>query len=186
MDWFSNDVATLVVVVACLPLLKFVLNLVRYLRIKRYLSKYKKWHASRDERFLESKAQVVKLVKDAGVADQRISVSELVGYGSYQVRDASVLDNFPHLRQDMSTAAQRLMREAIGAYRARMLEALSPLYWIESVLYLPRTVLRYLDLPAEGTRAKILQVVWWIVGAVSTTALALYAVEIRTFIEGLF
>ena len=181
MDW-----STLIVVAVCVPLLKLILNLVRYLQLRRYLSKYKKWHASRDEKFLESKAQVVKLVRDAGVDDQHLNVSEHVGGGNLRVFKASVLDNFPHFESDMSSAAQRLMREAIGAYRARMIEAFSPIYWVESVLYLPRTVLRYLDLPAEGTGAKIAQLVWWIIGVLLTTALALYTPEIRKFIEGLF
>lgn len=123
-DWLSGEMALLLYVLAALLLLRFIINLVRLLRTKRYLTRYKKWHASRDEKFLEFKAQVVKLVKDAGVDDQRINVSEHVGYGNLRVSQASVLDNFPHLSQDMSSAAQRLMREAIGTYRSRMWETL--------------------------------------------------------------
>lgn len=186
MDWFPNELTTLLIVAACLLLLKFVLNLVRYLRTKRYLAKYKKWHASRDEKFLESKAQVVKLVRDAGVDDQHISVSQHVGYGNLQVTQASVLDNFPHLSQDMSTAAQRLLREAIGTYRARMLETFNPLYWLETLVYLPRELLSYLGVPAESLFIKVLQVFWWILGLMTTTALALFRPELRAFIERWF
>lgn len=90
MDWFSNEVLTVIILIAGLLLLKFVLNLTRFLRTKRYLTKYKKWHSSRDEKFLESKAQVKRLLRDAGVDDARISVSQHVGYGHLQ-RVAEIL-----------------------------------------------------------------------------------------------
>ena len=74
MDRFSNDVATLIVVIACLLALKFVLNVVRFLRMKRYLRRYKQWHATGDEKFLESKAQVVQLLKDARVRTELVQL----------------------------------------------------------------------------------------------------------------
>src|SRR5919107_5355397 len=99
MDWLSA-----IILFACLLSLKFILNLSRFLRMKRYLSKYKRWHSARDEKFLEPKAQVIRLLRDAGVDDAHISVSQLVGYGHLQVFRASVLDNFPQLDREMSSA----------------------------------------------------------------------------------
>ncbi len=183
MHWFSSDVRIMAVVIVSLLLLKFVLNLARFVRMKRYLEKYKKWHSTRDEKFLESKSQVVRLVRDAGVSDQRISVSEHVGYGNLRVTEASVMDNFPHLSQDMSSAAQRLMREAIGTYRARMRETFNPLYWIEYLVYLPREVLDYLGVPAESIFVKVLQIVWWAIGTILSLLYVVYRPEIRVLIE---
>ena len=186
MVWLSGEVRTLLIVAACLLLLKFVLNLTRYLRIKRYLTKYKKWLYSRDMKFLETKAQVVRLLKEADVKDGRVSVSQEVGYGHLQVAQVSILDNFPNLDQGISDGTQRMFYEAIGTYRARMLDTFNPLYWIESLIYLPRELLSYLGVPAESVVVKIGQVVWWILALALTTVLALYRPELRTFVEGLF
>lgn len=186
MDWLSNEVTTLLIVAVCLLLLKFVLNLVRFFRIKRYLTRYKRWHASRDEKFLESKSQVVKLLQDAGIRDHRITVSQPVGYGNLQVIQVSIMDNFPDLSQDMSTPAQRLMREAIGTYRARMLQTFNPLYWIESLIYLPREVLGYLGVPAENIVVRIGQLLWWALTTLLAFLLVVYRPELKAFMEGLF
>lgn len=104
----------------------------------------------------------------------------------YYRMKVSVFANFPNSREDFAAPLLAMFLESIGTYRARMLESLNPLYWIEAIVYLPRTVMGYLDLPTKGTGIKILQLVWWIVCAASTTALALYTPEIRTFLEGLF
>jgi hypothetical protein len=184
MDWFATDVKTLIVVAACLLLLKFFLNLSRFIRMNRYLRKYKKWHSSRDEKFLESKGQVIRLLKEAGVNDARISVSQPVGPYQLQVIQASVLDNFPQLDRDMSSAAQRLMREAIGIYRARMLETFNPRYWIEFLIYLPREVLGFLGVPAEKLSVKISQLVWWIIATLLSLLVVLYRPEIKTVVSG--
>jgi len=183
MNLSTNEMVPLLYVFAGLFLLKFVINLVRFLRTQRYLKKYKKWHSSRDEQFLESKAQVVRLLRDAGVPDARISVSQHVGYGHLEVTHVSVLENFPSLDSEMSSAVQRLMREAIGTYRARMLQTFNPLYWIELLIYLPREALGYLGVPAESVFVKGLQIIWWVVGLVLTTLLALYRPEIKALIE---
>ena len=186
MDWLSGDVRTLLIIAACVPLLRFVLNLSKYLRTRWYYRRYKKWlSTSQGMKLRESRGQVVKLFKGAGVEDSFVSVAQHIGYDKLSVKEVSVFGNFPNSRDDFAAPFIAMFLEAKGTYRARMLESLNPLYWIEAIIYLLRTLLGYLDLPAEGTGVKILQLVWWIVGAVSTTALALYAAEIRTFIEGL-
>lgn len=182
MDW-----TILLIVAACVPLLRFVLNFSKYLRTRWYYWRYKKWlSSSQGMKLRESSGQVVKLFKEAGVKDSHVSVAQHIGFGKLSIKEVSVFANFPNSREDFAAPFLAMFLQAIGTYRARMFESLNPLYWIEAVIYLPRTVLCYLDLPAEGTGAKILQLAWWIAGAVSTTALALYAREIRTFIEGLF
>lgn len=186
MDWLSNDVATLIIVAACLLLLKFVLNLSKYLRTRWYQWRYRKWLSSQGMKLRESRAQVVKLFKEAGVKDSYVSVANEIGYGKLSIKEASVFDNFPNSREDFAYAILAMFREAVGTYRARMLETFSPLYWIEAIINLPREVLGYLGVPAESVVVKILQILWWIAGLALTTLLALYRPELKTFIESWF
>jgi len=182
MDW-----STLIVVAACVPLLRFVLNFSKYLRTRWYYWRYKRWlQSSQGMKLRESRGQVVKLFREAGVEDSFVSHAQHIGYGKLSIKEVSVFANFPNSREDFAAPLLAMFLESIGTYRARMLESLNPLYWIEAIVYLPRTVMGYLDLPTKGTGIKILQLVWWIVCAASTTALALYTLEIRTFLEGLF
>ncbi len=174
---------TLLVVAACLLLLKFVLNLSKYLRTRWFHWRYKKWLSSHNMKLRESKAQVVKLFRDAGVKDSYVSVANPIGYGQLSVKEASVFDNFPNARKDFAHPILGMFREAIGTYRARMLETFSPFYWLDTLILLPREVLGYLGVPAENVVVKIGQVVWWVAGLLLTTLLALYRPELRALIE---
>lgn len=186
MDWFLSNVPTLVVVVACLLLLKFVLNLSKYLRTRWFHRRYKKWLSLQGMKLRESRGQVVKLFKEAGVKDSHVSVARHIGFGKLSIKEVSVFANFPNPREDFAAPILAMFRETIGTYRARMLETFSPLYWIETLINLPRALLSYLGVPAENVLVRVLQVVWWAVGLVLTTLLALYTSELRAFTEGWF
>ena len=183
MSLFTDDMVRLLYVLVCLLLLKFVINLVKYFRTRWYLSRYIKWLSSTDAKLLESKAQVVHLLKDAGVEDSYVGVAQPVGWGYLQTSNASVFANFPNERKDFAQVMHSMFREAIGTYRARMIETFNPLYWLEWLINLPREVLGYLGVPAESVLVKILQIVWWAVGAILSLLYVLYKAEIRTFIE---
>ena len=65
----------ILLIVAGLLLLRFIINLSRFLRTKRYLARYHKWLENPDDKLLESRAQVRKLLKDANVSDGYIGVT---------------------------------------------------------------------------------------------------------------
>src|SRR5215217_9479367 len=160
---------------AGLLVFKFINNLSKYLRTRHYLSRYANWLSNPDNKLLESKAQVVKLLKDAGVSDSSFPTAQPVGYGRLATFEASTLTNFPSKTADFAYATNRMFREAIGTYRSRMLETISPLYWIETIIYLPREALAYTGVPPESVVVKVFQLVWWI----STTLLAVVWLAFR-------
>jgi hypothetical protein len=167
----------------CVLLLKLVINLSKYIRAKRYLSKYWKWLAKGDTKLLEHKTQVIKILKDAGVEDALIGSVELVGYGYVRTGNASTFENFPNARQDVAHATVRMFHQAIGVYRSRMFETFNPLYWIEAIINLPKQTLVYLGLPSESIVIKIAQLVWWIVGVAFGFVYALYKPELEAAVK---
>ena len=56
----------------------------------------------------------------------------------------------------------RSLSAAKGIFKSRIFEAFSPLYWINCILFLPRNILTYLGLDADGIMSKILQLLYWI------------------------
>jgi hypothetical protein len=176
-------VVSFLYVFAGLLLLKLVLNVVRYVRTKRYHSRYTKWVDDPDWKFHEYRAQVVRLLKDAGVEDNHYGVTRGVGHGRTQVANASVLANFPSTRADFVAYTHRMFRQAIGTYRARILETFNPLYWIETILYLPREALKYLGIPPENVFVKLLQLVWWALGTIAAIVYLAYKPEIGAIVR---
>lgn len=178
---------SLLYVLAGLLLLKFVLNLSRYAQTKWHLSRYMKWlsesDSTLDSKLLESKAQVVRLLKEAEVADSRLSVTQPIGYGHISAHQASVLNSFPSDRADFANVMHRNFRQAIGTYRSRMIEAFNPLYWIETIIYLPREALRYLGVSSESGIVKVLQLIWWIIGSVVAILWVVFRPEIGAMIR---
>lgn len=59
-----------------------------------------------------------------------------------------------------------IIRDALAIFLNRILESLNPLYWIETIINLPKTALIYLGLPSESVFIKALQLIWWILAPI--------------------
>ncbi len=171
-------IESLLYVFAVLLLLKFVINFSKYVRTKQHLSRYKKWLSDPNWSLVESRAQVIRLLKDAGVEDVEIGVTQPIGFNQVQVANVSVMRNFPNKGRDFAAHTHRLFSQAIGTYRSRMFETFNPLYWIEAIINLPRELLAYLGIPPESVFVKLLQVMWWVFGTVFAVIYLAYRPEI--------
>lgn len=114
--------------------------------------------------------------------DPKIPYAQPVGYGQMATGSASVLDNFPNRLEDHAVFTSRLIDEALGVYRQRFWETFNPLYWIDSILYLPRTILSYLGLKPDSVFVKFLNIFWWITGPIAI----LFRENLTDFILNLF
>ena len=163
--------------------LKFLLNLSKYLQCKHYLKKYH--HFVTEDKtgwgFTESKPQIVKLFKGAGIQDSIIPHAEPVGWGHISTGHASVFSNMTRLRQDVVSLVLDMFHQAIGVYRARMIETFNPLYWVEFIINLPREILIYLGVSAGSVIVKISQLVYWISAFIMSFLFALYRTELEAF-----
>lgn len=165
-------------------LLKLLINLSKYVQCKRYRDKYLEWLLKGQTwQLVEHKSQVIKLFEDAGVEDSVCGVAEPLGYGRILTGGVSVFANFPSGREDFASITMRMFHQAIGVYRSRMLQTFNPLYWLESVINLPKQVLSYLGVPPESTVIKIAQLIYWIVGSLLSFLFALYRSEIERLVK---
>jgi hypothetical protein len=176
-------VILLYILIAILAI-RLILNLSKYIRAKRYYDEYLKWlGVHRTSKLLEKRAQVVALLKDAGVDDSYVGFAQPVGFMQIQTGNASVFDNFPSAREDIATIANTMLLQAIGTFRSRIWQTFNPLFWIEFLIYLPRHAFKYLGVSPDGVVVKLAQIVWWIACAVFSFLYALYKPELELLIK---
>jgi hypothetical protein len=100
----------------------------------------------------------------AGVRDSVEHRMQPAGYSYLQRTGASVFDNIA--ANDAALAGKVVHRfyEAEGIYLGRLKEAVSPLYWIETMLRLPALALQYVGVPAGSLIGKIANLIGWVAG----------------------
>jgi hypothetical protein len=161
--------------------LKFLMNFSRYFQCKRFLAEYERYVNEPKWTFVESEPQVVKLFSSAGVKDSTFSHVEEIGYGNLQSSRPSVFNNMSVRREDVVHITLRMFHKSIGVYRSRMLDTINPLYWIETIIYLPKQILNYLGVVPESAIIKIAQIIYWISGFI----IAMYKTEVDQIFKDL-
>jgi len=175
----------LIYIFLIIVVIKFLLNLPKYFQCKYYLNKYHDYLSNDNNGwdFVESKPNVVKLIKGAGVNDSTLPIVTPIGYGKLMTANVSVFDNLTSKRVDVVEMTLSLLHQAIGVYRLRMFETFNPLYWIEFVLNLPKEILVFLGVSTESLVLKIAQLLYWGAGLIVAFLLTLYRVELETFVR---
>lgn len=144
---------------------KLLSNGIYFLRTLLFKRKYHNWLLfDKDIPMATYKSTLKSILKKADVSDSVVPYAQPVGYGHIATGSTSVLNNFPNKLEDHAAMTSKMIDEAIGVYRQRFLETFNPLYWIDSIIYLPRTTLSYLGLSPDSVLVKLLNIVWWIVG----------------------
>ena len=132
---------------------KFLSNLLHYFRIK-------KLHQYFCE-FMKQKRDNMNLYR------QEV-LSECIGNRQIANATVSAFSMFPSLRPAFSSTALNMFEEAEGVFRKNMFDSINPLYWIDLILFLPKTLLSYLGISSKTSGYKICNVlltfIWWVFG----------------------
>lgn len=142
-------------------LIKFSINLTYYVQCKKYYHIYKQYLKKASWTFTERKHKVIKLLKNAGIEDTEFVVLEHIGYGMGSKAQVSYFKNIDNRRDDVIGTTHQMFHQAIGVYRTRMIDAISPLFWLEYVIYLPRNIISYLGIADKDKLVKVLQLIYW-------------------------
>lgn len=164
--------------------LRIVVNLSKYMQSRYFFEGYKGYVTGTEEfNLLQHKSQILQLFKGAGVKDSYVSYVQPVGYGYIGTGNISVFQNLGNARQDIAFCVFTFFEESIGTYRRRMWESLNPLFWIDSLINLPRNLLAYLGVPPESVITRILQLVYWLAATVSGFIFAIYRPDIEAIVR---
>lgn len=145
--------------------IKFLLNLSRFLEAKSLFNDYLR-HAQGEGGWsiMEKSHRIATIIQNAGVQDSEVTDVQEIGYGHIQAARFSVLNNVQNRREDVVLLLIGKFHEAFGVYKSRMLETINPVYWLETIIFLPRSFMNYLGVSSQNVMVKILQVVYWILG----------------------
>lgn len=105
-----------------------------------------------------------RLVAHANISDRVIPRLHHLGYGKAYKISLGVIDQFPSTDPELVEASIFLIQSALGVYRDRMKNAINPLWWIDTLIFLPRAILTYLNISAESVIVRLGQLVWWALG----------------------
>ena len=162
------------------------MNFLKYQACTRYHKIYDAYLDNPKWDFLEIQPQIVKLFKEAEVEDNAVAYVEHVGYGKV-LGDAhvSVMANLGNTRADVVSSVTAMFHKAKGTYRSRMLDAINPAYWLEFVIFLPRSVFRYVGVSAESAVVKTIQVIYWLIAGIVGFLFGVFGDEINAYVKGI-
>lgn len=123
---------------------------------------YSNWLNKQNFSLCESKSKFKNLIERAGIKDVAIPTISNLGYGQIASHNASVLFNFPYNQVDHVKATYSLLYNAKGVYKNRCIESLNPIFWIDTLIHLPRAILGYLGLSEETLSVKFFQLLYWL------------------------
>lgn len=167
---------------AAIFLYKLVSNISGLLRTNYYQNKYQDFVSSKGGvNFTSYSHSVKRLFESANVPDAPLAVCKPAGYGHIMTGSASLFENMGYIGPDSVGMMINCFSKAYGTYRARIFESFSPLYWINSIIFLPKKLLEYIGLSGESIFVKIAQVIYWI----ATPSLIFFRNDIYNYIAAL-
>lgn len=144
---------------------KVLSNTYCFFRIKYLSQKHLEWFSDKAPNFPTYKKEVISLFKKAGIKNISTPAIQPMGYNRVASFNADIFTNFPCTHPDIFNGAIRMFYEAEGAYRQRILEAFSPMYWVDSIIFAPRKLLDYLGLDENKLFFKacniLMTIIWW-------------------------
>lgn len=150
------------IVFACLLAYKLLLNISALIRLYIYRRKYQKFLEKQNFDFSVHTASLVHLFKQASIKEYAVPYAQPAGAGYVSTGRASIYDNLSSLREDVVTSVIHSFLVAKGTFTHRIFETLSPLYWINCVIFLPRRIYEYLGIDADKLSCRVIQLLYWV------------------------
>ena len=147
----------------CVFAYRLAVNISALIRLNYYDKAYTMYLSHPEKNFGEYTAAITALFKMAGLKDRQIPFVKPMGYGQLLQGHTLLFSNMANRREDVVSNMIQCFSEAKGTFKHRIAESFSPLFWINCLLFLPRTVLEYLGVSGESLVVKLFQLFYWIV-----------------------
>jgi len=163
-----NRLLLIILVLIGIVLLRYIINMVNYLRIKRYHRYYVEYTKNPSDKINEYKSQIIALFKGADVPNQIFEKWEFAPYGRQEKMRYDVFFNLHNTNSDFVIRLTQCFHNAIGVYRYRMLSSLNPLYWVDVILKLPQYLIKYVSGSTKEDKIifRIVNLLYWILGII--------------------
>ncbi|HHF7344418.1 TPA: hypothetical protein ACPSKB_000823 [Legionella feeleii] len=157
---------------------KILLNFIALYKVKKfhslyvnYIEKIKKpeWTEVR-EKILQNKTDIIQILANCGLKDFSVFTTTPTGYGHVEHKQVSILQNLQYVGQineiNIPSTLDIYLIQAKGILKKRIVEALNPLYWINTLIFLPQNIITYLGFSLDNkkteTITRVINVIYWI------------------------
>lgn len=157
---------------------KALLNLIALYKIKKihptyinYIEKTKEpeWPKIR-EKILQNKAAIIQIFANCGLKDFGVFTTTPTGYGHVEHKQISILQNLQCVGQineiSIPSTIDIYLIQAKGILKKRIIEAFNPLYWINTLIFLPQNIITYLGFSRDNKKTetimRVINVIYWI------------------------
>lgn len=169
----------LIIIFLSIWIYRLLTNLYCLHRIKFLSNKYDDFWKNKEISAREYTSEIKLIFKKADIKEEYVGHVQPLGLGQIQTGNVSVFDNmFVNDRRIVSIIFSNF-DDAIGVYKRRIRENFNPLYWIDSLIYLPKKIFVYLGINEVSIITKIFQIIYWFVCAFYT----LYNEQINKLIQ---
>lgn len=152
----------IILLIFALILYKFATNLILLIQMKRIQNEFFLFVNGKNDQMTQKRTLFKKLINRADIKDAFLPTVANMGYGQLASYKASVIDNFPNLQVDHVKTSLDMMDDAIGVFRSRCFETFNPFFWIETLIFLPKSIFSYLGVKAESIFIKLFQLIYWL------------------------
>ena len=175
-----------------IPLVWSLININHWYYLRQVLRKHDKYlagavkNASKElkesslkaaEWITANQTEIKRRIDKAGVNAPRKTIMEPAGLGFAGQQTINALDNLLFLNAELLQQARRTIEVAKGYYLAHAKLSLSPLHWIEVLLFLPRELITASGIEVTSKAVelvlKMVQIAYWVILA----ALALFGLK---------
>jgi hypothetical protein len=177
---------------------KVLLNFIALIKIKKFHSTYvnyiekiknPEWTKIR-EKILQNKTDIIQILTKCSLKDFGVFTTTPTGYGHVEHKQVSILQNLQYIGQigevNIPSTIDIYLIQAKGILKKRMIEALSPLYWINTLIFLPQNIITYLGFSPDNKKTesimKVINVIYWIVAILIPVLMQLFGVVISIHI----
>ena len=134
-----------------LGLVKLIINAYRLVRIKYLHKEYKKYTEDLAQEipnwnFVRRTTETKDLLEKSGVGTPTLQRFEAVGGGYGREKVLDVLDNMMMNDNEVATHMIHLFHMAEGAFSFRIIQSINPIYWLETVVFLPSLILEFVGI----------------------------------------
>lgn len=152
------------------------------IQLNYYGKKYTEYLSEQNFVFAEYTSSIVRLFKLAGVKNKLIPFTQPSGYGFLAQGNTYLFDNMGNLQEYPVGLMIQSFAEAKGTLKRHILENFSPIFWINCLLFLPRSIMEYLGVKGDTLIVKLFQLLYWF----STPFLLAFREQIYQYILSLF
>lgn len=122
----------------------------------------------------EHTTEIKRRVKKSGIQNPVHSYMDAKGYGYVGQENISTLDNLLYLNQQIQSSAVTVLKRARGHFRNEAVKSINPLFWLETLFFLPKAIVSASGIDASSkladTGLKVTQIIYWLIilGAIIT------------------